>query len=269
MKLENEKWLKCLAEHEINNNLNEQVKDGLSRLSIETENLKSLIFDGKMVEFKESKNDLGEICIIELDDFFNHEILRVDLSKHFKQYKQCQGDHRIACDDCICNSCSNSVDFHNESFECDNEFKDYVFDDWEIVYSTSNENVIIIGLAHPEGYDSADFIAVHLIDIKNNTEKRSFFFLIDCCGDKFYKAAADKICLVYNDGYYLNDQICLVMDSDLKKLHEKKEKNYKKRLIGADDSFLFFTYKNNKEQEEIYLFNPLLICDIFQKKITF
>lgn len=57
------------------------------------------------------------------------------------------------------------------------------------------------------------------------------------------------------------------MDSDLKKLHEKKEKNYKKCLIGADDSFLFFTYKNNKEQEEIYLFNPLLICDWSLKKI--
>ncbi len=254
MKLENEKWLKCLAEHEVNNNLNEQVKDGLSRLSIEKENLKSLIFDGKMVELKESKNDL---ITFQLDEFFNHEIRSVDLSKHFKQYDQCQGDHRIACDNCICNSCSNSENFNNESFECDNEFKDLVFDDWEIIYSASNENVIIIGLAHPEAYDSADLIAIHSIDIKRNIEKGSF--LTDCCGDKFYKAAADKVCLVYYEDYYLNDQICLVMDSNLKILHEKREKKYPKRLIGADDSFLFFTYKNNKKQEEIYLFNPLLI----------
>ena len=86
MKSENENWSKQLAENQINI---DQIKNKTSQLLFEKDNLESLIFDGKLVQFKESADhDLGEVYSNELDIFDSNKVKTMDLSGHFKDKEE-------------------------------------------------------------------------------------------------------------------------------------------------------------------------------------
>ncbi len=71
MKSEYENLSKKLDEHQTNI---DQIKSKISELLFEKDNLESLIFDGKLIEFKEREdNDLGEIYT---NRFFKRKVFK-------------------------------------------------------------------------------------------------------------------------------------------------------------------------------------------------
>jgi len=93
MKSEYENLSKQLDDRQTNI---DQIKSKISELLFEKDNLESLIFDGKLVEFKEREDhDLGEIYTNELDIFDYKKVKSIDQSDHLKKYgKRC--DHYFA-----------------------------------------------------------------------------------------------------------------------------------------------------------------------------
>jgi len=188
MKSENENWSKQLVEHKTNM---DQVKSKTSQLLFEKDNLESLIFDGKLVQFKESADhDLGEVYSNEFDIFDSNKVKSIDLSGHFKEDEE-KCSHYLA------------------SF-------------------TSDGDIIMLTLGNNR-YERCNYLIVHLIDINKNVVKKSkqiddelYYYGLELYDYGFsYEVTADKICLVYVlDG--CEDKVALILNKDLeviKKIH--------------------------------------------------
>jgi hypothetical protein len=196
MKLENEKWLKSLSEHEVDLKLNsDQVKESIARLSYESKNLESLLFDGKLVQFNENENGLGEINSIELDVLKNKDDMhKIDVSDHLKHYGKC--NNQCKCLNCSCGLCN---DIHECYHDCNNQYFNHDFD-WKVINFTSDGEIVLMGVGNnTKSFDttlSQSFIIIEVFDVEKNILKMSKRLEFACDYEINYQATENKICLV-------------------------------------------------------------------------
>jgi len=167
----------------------------------EKDNLEILIFDGKLVEFKEREDhDLGEIYTNELDIFDYKKVKSIDQSDHLKKYGK----------------------------RCDHYFASFT-SDGDIIMITFGLNT----------FDRSNYLILHLIDINKNVVKKSKQIADDLYHDYSfsYKVTADKICLVVTDRS--EDKLAFVLNKDLDVI-KTAYIDYSYYLIGANNSFLIF-----------------------------
>jgi hypothetical protein len=132
MKSEYENLPKKLDEHQTNI---DQIKSKISELIFKKDYLESLIFDDKLVEFKEREDhDLGEIYTNELDIFDYKKVKSIDLSDYLKKYGE----------------------------KCDHYFASFT-SDGDIIMITFGFNM----------FQRTRYLILHLIDITNNVVKKS------------------------------------------------------------------------------------------------
>ena len=245
MKLENEKWLKSLTEREIDFKLNnDQVKESIGRLSCESKNLESLLFDGKLVQFNENENGLGEIISIELDVLKNNDDLnKIDISDHLKHYNKCNNECK--CLNCSCGLC-------NDIHECDNEYLNHDFV-WKLINFASDGEIVLIGIGNnSESTDTMlfqSFIIIEVFDVKKNILKMSKRLEFACDYEVEYQATENKICLVYRSHTSFEIQTILVLNENLEQIQKNEIdlRFMRNNLIGANDSFLFFLLVQNPD----------------------
>lgn len=252
MKLENEKWLKSLSEHEVDLKLNsDQVKESIARLSYESKNLESIIFDGKLVQFNENENGLGEINSIELDVLKNKDDMhKIDVSDHLKHYDKC--NNQCKCLNCSCGLCN---DIHECYHDCNNQYFNHDFD-WTVINFTSDGEIVLMGVGNntSESIDqlaqlAQSFIIIEVFDVEKNILKMSKILEFACDYDINYQATENKICLVYESNTSFEIQTILVLNKNLEQI-QKNEIDLRfmaKNLIGANDSFLFFLLVQNPD----------------------
>ncbi len=80
LKIENEKWNKRLDEYRIDSDLVDDIRNSISKFSIERENINQLLFDSKLLEFKPIK--IEQINIYSLSNFtIDNFENKIDISK--------------------------------------------------------------------------------------------------------------------------------------------------------------------------------------------
>jgi hypothetical protein len=220
MKSEYENLSKQLDERQTNI---DKIKSKTSELIFEKDNLESLIFDGKLVEFKESEDhDLGELYSNEIDIFENKKVKSIDLSNHFKKYNE----------------------------KCDHYFASF----------TSDGDIIMITFGF-NTFEISNYLILHLIDINKNVVKKSKQIADDLYHDYgfSYEVTTDKIFLVVTT--CTEDKLAFVLNKDLDVI-KKAYLDYSYFLIGASDSFLFFWYESETEKSSLKVLNWKLEMEI-------
>ena len=81
MKLQNEKWIKCLREHEkITDQFVEEINQWcLSKLSLERKKMNRFLLNEQSLEFKEAKDEFGEIVVVPMESFEEDGVVKFDL----------------------------------------------------------------------------------------------------------------------------------------------------------------------------------------------
>jgi hypothetical protein len=219
-----------------------QLRECLSKIAIEKENLVSSLLNDKLLYFDQSKisTELGEFSWVNLARKSDFNLRNINLMHHFNKYKL---------NKCIphCNNCG-----CNTEADCDcTKFKHI---DWEINF-LSNGYLLLFGagrttvngtdyiLGTPSEGDTNIILITY--DLKNDACIKSKVISKHTYFERFsFKSVSDKMCFFLEDMAEQQDSY-LVLDSNLETVIEKKEtndhNNTDKQLIGANDSFLFLS----------------------------
>ena len=213
MKQENEKWNKSLDEFKVDNQLIDDLRDSVSKVDFQKDALNSQLLK-RLLQFKENSDDLvlGEMSIVSLDS-----MNEINLNKYFNDLI---GEYNIECSH---ENCDCDIDIHDPALEVNLRF---------IKSSTimKNGDLFVFG----EIENEFEIFVLVLLDLKRNALKK-----VKKTYGEFSSMAttSDKICLVLfdeDDNFVYN-----VFNENLEKLHciiADREK----KLVGANDSYLFF-----------------------------
>jgi len=86
LKSENDKWNKCQNEYKIDSELVNNLRDSMSKLAIERENINQLLFNSQLLEFEPIKTEqvtIGTLSNVVIDSFEH----KIDISKHIESLK--------------------------------------------------------------------------------------------------------------------------------------------------------------------------------------
>ena len=198
----------------------DSARDVLSRLAVEQENLKSLIFDGQLLDLVKNQEELsenlfGQLTFTSFDCIDFNSLNKIDMNAHFDQAKV-TGDSKD--------------DLTMIHFElCDTLFL--------------KNNFFVVFLLHRHLENS---LAVFLFD-ENKTLVKSTTISASSCESVY--ASSDRMCLNFS----LNHKSYLaVMNERLEVLNQIEAD--KRVLIGANESFIF-VYSKNKKQNPLYFYD--------------
>jgi hypothetical protein len=233
LKSENDKWNKCLNEYKIDSELVNDLRDSISKLAIERENINQLLFNSQLLEFEPIKMEqvtIGTLSNVVIDSFEH----KIEISKHIESLKNLG-------DNCL-----------------------YLGYNIEYCSFFSSGDFVLYGYI-PEAYGSSETTVICAIDLGKNElkiiKKNSFFKveqLVSC---------SDKICASFHTEYNINDE--LVDEMEIKLRDEKMSSNSKKYVVldqnfdllhrtnvvkngvleAASDSYLIFSQDPNPKQE--------------------
>ncbi len=247
LKSENDKWNKCLDEHKIDSKLIDNLRDCISKFTIERENINQLLFNSQLLEFEPIKMEqisIGTLSNVVIDSFEH----KIDISHHIKSIKRQLDDDLVNSDLNIeyCGFFSNGDFVLCGTINETND--DYNYNDYDYNYELSE----------------ISFTVILSFDLEKNElkimKKNSLFKveqLVSC---------SNKICALFQaeiDTYRGNDEMGIklpgekidynskkyvVLDQNLEILHRYNAvKNGK--LEAASDSYLIFTKDPNPKNE--------------------
>ncbi len=262
LKIENEKWNKRIDDFKIiDSDLIDEIRDGISKLAIERENINFLLFKSKLLEFipiNIENVNIGSLSTVTVDSFD----YKIDISRHIHELEQ-------------------SVNFYYTD-----EFNEYIQVTPLFIcnYSTifSNGDLLLSGVlsdsAHSDKFNCA---VILLFDLGRNelkmVKKNSFVKIdqIESCSDKVCIAFQNKNVFVEDpdeDFDLKSDDIgndlpgenkdyesikYIVFNQSLEEIHRIKcNQLITSNLIGASESSLVFIKdpKAIKEYENCLFF---------------
>jgi hypothetical protein len=265
LKSENDKWNKCLDEHKIDSKLIDNLRDCISKFTIERENINQLLFNSQLLEFEPIKMEqvsFGTLSNVVIDSFEH----KIDISHHIKSIKGQLYDDLVNSDLNIqyCGFFSNGDFVLCGTINKTNNHYNYYDRDYNYELSGNSFTVIL----------SFDLEKNELKIMKKN----SLFKveqLVSC---------SNKICALFESqaeidayrGEYIKDEMGIklpgekidynskkyvVLDQNLEILHRSWQHNAVKngKLEAASDSYLIFTkdpnFKNKYEDCLFFLYN--------------
>ena len=230
-----DKWNK--NNFSIDNELANNMRDSLSKLSIERNNLKKFLFNGTQLRFVESrKNDDTDLKfgqLIEIDNDIGIFHRKINLGRRLGlPAGKFDKNRRL----------------FSTNYECLN------------IQFLKNNNIVIhfrVNSIYKHPFQEL----IQIIDIKQMIEKKKLIINVIEEYTSSFTSSSDKICLLYHpekenkiDLYESKKQEIKVLDENLNILCNIDEK--KKKLIGSNESFLFFKgLKKCEKNKKIFIYN--------------
>ncbi len=273
MKIEQAKWNKRLDEYKIDNQLIDQARDSVSRLAVQTEKIRELIFNGKMLNFKPHlEASIGSFSIEKLNSFS----YQIDLSEHFNEI--ISSTERLIKNDTNGNysdeDCSEEDDDSDEDSDEDSEksrncavfcvMNCSFFSNGDLLIAGELANKALLGEpCTKEGHGTYGVVLLVFNLEKNQLKHMKKFNVFSESWTNFsLETTSNKIFFMYqyredngshrpgNEIEYEDPNVEIIYEHNIYvylTMNEKLEKilwcqDDEKQLIGLNDSFLFFTH---------------------------